>query len=91
MPSARITAPGRPGIIAADEADLAAGKTIGCLVQIIASEFYLTGGAGSETPLEVWRRTFAPGATGISVRSGHFVAEENPSATLAALQDFLRS
>jgi haloacetate dehalogenase len=76
---------------AADEADLAAGKTIGCPVQIIASEFYLTGGAGSETPLDIWRRTFAQEATGISVRSGHFVAEENPSATLAALQEFLRS
>jgi haloacetate dehalogenase len=77
--------------IAADEADLAAGRTIACPVQIIASRFYLTGGAGSETPLEVWRRTFAPDATGVSITSGHFVAEENPQATLAALQEFLAS
>jgi haloacetate dehalogenase len=75
---------------AADDADLAAGKTIGCPVQIIASQFYLTGGAGAETPLDIWRRTFAPGATGVLVKSGHFVAEENPSATLAALQGFLK-
>jgi haloacetate dehalogenase len=75
--------------IAADEADRAAGKTISCPVQVIWSEFYLTGGAGAESPLDVWRRTFAPAVTGVRVASGHFVAEENPSATLAALQPFL--
>lgn len=75
--------------LAADEADLAARKTIPCPVQIVASRFYLTGGAGSEPPLEVWRGTFAPQATGVSIASGHFVAEENPEATLAALQTFL--
>ena len=41
-------------------------------------------------PLEVWRRTFAPKVTGIGVTSGHFVAEENPGATLEALQAFLK-
>jgi len=37
----------------------------------------------------VWRRSFAPQATGAEVDSGHFVAEEAPEATLAALQAFL--
>ena len=76
--------------VAHDEADLAAGKRIGCPTLVVWGEFYLTRSAGSaETPLDVWRRTFAPQATGTSVDSGHFVAEENPEATLAALQDFL--
>jgi haloacetate dehalogenase len=72
-----------------DEQDLAAGRRIACPVQVIWSEFYLTGGAAPETPLAVWRRTFAPEAVGTGVASGHFVAEENAPATLAALQPFL--
>src|SRR3712207_7414346 len=44
----------------------------------------------SKQPLEIWHQSFAPKATGIGVTSGHFVAEENPSATLEALQAFLR-
>ena len=77
--------------VEADEADLAAGRTIGCPVQIIASEFYLVGGTsgGSEDPLSIWRRTFAPDATGTKIQSGHFVAEEAASATLSALRVFL--
>lgn len=73
--------------LAQDEADLAAGKTIDCPVAAIWGAFYLT--AGRETPLQVWRRTFAPEATGVDIDSGHFVAEENAPATLRALQDFL--
>jgi haloacetate dehalogenase len=77
--------------IAADEADLAAGRSIACPVHVIWSEFYLTRGAAGagETALEVWRRTFAPQATGTSVTGGHFVAEEAAPATLAALREFL--
>lgn len=44
--------------------------------------------AAGTTPLDMWR-DFAPDAEGASVRSGHFLAEENPDATLAALKDFL--
>ncbi|MDB5512462.1 MAG: hypothetical protein JWR08_1945, partial [Enterovirga sp.] len=40
--------------------------------------------AGQESPLETWRRTFAPDATGAEVPGGHFVAEEFPAETLAA-------
>ena len=72
-----------------DEEDLAAGRRIACPVQVIWSEFYLTGGAAPDTPLAVWRRTFAPEAVGTGVQSGHFVAEENAPATLAALRPFL--
>lgn len=71
----------------ADEDDLAAGKTIDCPVGVFWGDFYLT--AGKETPLSVWRRTFAPKASGDKIVSGHFVAEENPPATLSALQAFL--
>lgn len=75
--------------IAQDEADLAAGKRIACPVHVVSSEFYLVKSAG-ESPLDVWRRTFAPHATGTAVRCGHFVAEEDAPATLQALQAFLR-
>jgi len=74
-----------------DEADLAAGRTIACPVLVVVAQFYLTRGArpDAEAPLAVWRRSFAPQATGAEVDSGHFVVEEAPQATLAALQAFL--
>jgi haloacetate dehalogenase len=74
-----------------DEADLAAGRTITCPVLVVVAQFYLTRGArgDAEAPLAVWRRSFAPQAVGAEVDSGHFVAEEAPEATLAALQAFL--
>ncbi len=71
-----------------DKADLATGKTIDCSVQVQWGSFYLT--AGKESPLDVWRRTFAPNAVGQTIDSGHFVAEENPLATLTALQRFMQ-
>ncbi|WP_343232377.1 hypothetical protein [Microvirga terricola] len=52
----------------------------------------MSGPLGHEQhPLDVWRQSFAPSITGLGVSSGHFVAEENPGATLEALQEFLRS
>lgn len=72
----------------ADEADLAAGRTITAPVHVLASDGYLQR-AGEEPALAYWRRTFAPGATGTVVRSGHFLAEENPADTLRALESFL--
>jgi haloacetate dehalogenase len=79
--------------IEADEADLAAGKTIGCPAYLIWSEFYLVSGpvGGAHAPLDVWRQSFAPKIHGTGVTSGHFVAEENPGATLEAIQAFLAS
>lgn len=77
--------------LAADEEDLAARKSIRCPTQVIWSDFYLVRGTSGDdvSPLEIWKNTFAPDAIGSSVKSGHFVAEENPSATLAAMRPFL--
>ena len=77
---------------AQDEADLAGGRRIACPTLVVWAQFYLTAGGKSgpgETPLEIWRRTFAPHATGTSLATGHFVAEEDPAGTLAALAPFL--
>ena len=71
-----------------DEADMAAGTTIGCPTFLVWSARYLHR-PGAEPPLEGWRTTFAPGITGSEVDCGHFVAEEAPAETLAALRGFL--
>ena len=75
---------------AQDEADMAAGKTLACPTFLIWSARYLKK-PGAEAPLEAWRKTFAPGITGSEVDCGHFVAEEAPGETLAALEGFLAS
>ncbi len=72
----------------ADEADEAAGKTIACPVLVLAGTDYLVSSVG-ETPLDIWRRSFAPQATGETFDAGHFIAEEAPDATLRALDAFL--
>lgn len=73
---------------AADAADLKAGRTLPMPVLVLASDAYLDKGK-SETALAAWRRTFAPKAEGATIASGHFMAEENPQAVLAALEPFL--
>jgi len=72
---------------AADEADLAARKEIHCPTLVLSGDFFMTGG-GDEAPLDVWRRTFAPQAVGERIDAGHFLAEENPAATLEAMERF---
>lgn len=74
--------------LAADEADLAASAKILCPLQVLTGNSFLTR-SEQETPVDVWRRTFAPQAIGDILDSGHFLAEENPAATLAALLAFL--
>jgi haloacetate dehalogenase len=68
-----------------DEADRKAGRTISCPM------LALWGSAGipSETsgPLDIWRK-WAPRVQGKPIDSGHFLTEENPEATAAALVDF---
>lgn len=71
-----------------DAADLTAGRKIDVPVLALTSTAYLTRGGG-ETAVQAWRRTFAPDAVGEEVESGHFIAEENAPATLAALRRFL--
>lgn len=74
--------------LAADDADRAAGRTIGCPVQSLWGE----AGIPSETedPLGAWR-PWCSRLEGHGIDSGHFVAEENPAATLSHLLPFLLS
>jgi haloacetate dehalogenase len=74
--------------VAHDEEDLRASCRIACPTLVVWSD-YLTRVRPTETAPEVWRRTFAPQATEARVSAGHFVAEENAPATLAALRPFL--
>lgn len=68
-----------------DDADLAAGRRITCPTLVLYADNYLAGG-----PLEVWR-PWCSSLTGAAVKSGHYLAEENPKDTLAALVPFLKS
>lgn len=67
---------------AADDADRAAGRQIQCPTTV------LWGSAGIPAaiadPLAAWR-DYCPDVTGSAIAGGHFLPEENPAATLAAL------
>jgi haloacetate dehalogenase len=67
---------------AADEADLAAGRTIAAPTLLVAG----AGGfpAATGDPAAHWRR-FAPDFRAVMVECGHFPMEEAPDATTAAL------
>jgi haloacetate dehalogenase len=71
-----------------DEEDEAAGR------RIAAPLLALWGAKGipseGDDPLAIWRR-WAPKAQGRAIRGGHFLPEENPVETVAALLDFLSS
>lgn len=69
-----------------DEADRAAGRQIQCPTLVLWGTDYI--GKGASDPLTVWRR-WAPNLTGQAIISGHFLAEENPANTLAALIPFI--
>ncbi len=74
--------------VSIDDADVKAGRKIECPV------LALWGARGipsaGEPPLEVWRR-WARHVDGKAIDCGHFLAEENPEDTLAALLPFLRT
>lgn len=71
-----------------DEADVAAGRKITEPLLVLWGS---AGLAGAKTdPLAVWRQ-WATNVQGGPVDCGHFLPEENPSATLAALLPFLMS
>lgn len=70
---------------ALDEADLAAGRKIGCPTFILWARSYLDG-----DPLAAWHG-WCTNVAGASIDSGHFLAEENPHGTIAALAPFLES
>jgi len=68
-----------------DEADRAAGRTIACPVQV------LWGGKGALAAwydtLAIWKE-WAPDLRGQAIDCGHFLPEEKPAETLAALRGF---
>jgi haloacetate dehalogenase len=66
-----------------DDADLAAERKIACPTLLLWADNYL-----ASNPLEVWR-AWCTNLAGAAVRSGHYLAEENPRQTLAALIPFL--
>lgn len=68
-----------------DDADLAAGRKIGCATLALFASDYL-----ASPPLDIWR-PWCTDVRGASVVSGHFLAEENPKDTLAAMVPFLTS
>jgi haloacetate dehalogenase len=78
---------GRTTDLAHDEADRAAGKSIDCPVLVLWGTSGLPGTVGME-PLTLWR-PWARDLRGFAIDSGHYLAEENPQATAAALLDFL--
>lgn len=67
--------------------DLKAGRTITCPTMIIWGAEFL--GKGRESPVDCWRRTFAPEATGVEVPKERFVTEESRREALAALRDLM--
>ena len=72
---------------AADEADRKAGRKIACPTLVLWGTDYV--GQGGARPLEIWR-AWCTNLRGEPIVSGHFLAEENPEATLAALVPILR-
>lgn len=68
-----------------DEADIKAGRKIACPVQVL---WGAQGAVGHwYDPLEVWRG-WADDVRGEAIDCGHFLPEEKPAETLAALRSF---
>ena len=77
---------GQSSDVAIDDADVKAGKKIACpLLALWGTRGIPSRGDG---PLDAWRR-WATQVEGRAVECGHFLPEENPEATLAALLPFL--
>lgn len=69
-----------------DEIDATAGRRLTCPALVLWGSVGFVGTAYDV--LDVWRQ-YADDVRGHAVESGHFLAEEAPEATTAALQDFL--
>ena len=74
--------------LAHDEQDHAASHMIDCPTLALWGNSGIPGGTTS--PLKVWREWCAE-VEGFGIDAGHFIAEENPDATAAALLRFLDS
>jgi haloacetate dehalogenase len=70
-----------------DDADSAAGKTIGMPVLALWGDAGIPGKA--RNVLDIWR-DWAADVSGYAIDCGHFLPEEAPEATLAALAAFLK-
>jgi haloacetate dehalogenase len=70
---------------ASDEADRAAGRTIGCPVLVAWSRHDDTDRQGD--PIEIWR-AWAPDVRGAVIDSGHHMAEEAPEQLASTLRGF---
>jgi haloacetate dehalogenase len=70
-----------------DDADVKARRKIECPVLALWGTRGIP--AAGESPLDVWRR-WARQVEGKAIDCGHFLAEENPDDTVAALLPFLR-
>lgn len=73
--------------LALDRESRAAGRKIGCPTLVLWGARGLVGTL--YRPLEVWRDYCAGRLDGQALEAGHYLAEEVPEATLAALRDFL--
>jgi haloacetate dehalogenase len=78
---------GRTTDLEYDEADRAAGRRIACPLLAI----WGAAGIPSETknPLDTWRE-WATDVQGFPIDCGHYLPEENPQATAAALIEFFK-
>jgi haloacetate dehalogenase len=70
-----------------DTADAAAGRRVDMPLLVLWGARSVVG-RGPDDPVEVWR-TRARDVTGQPIDAGHFLAEERPAETLAALRAFL--
>ena len=73
--------------LAHDTASLAAGQATSCPTHVLWGTAGLP--AKASNALDAWQTSFAPRATGEAIPGGHFIAEESPDATAAALLRFL--
>lgn len=71
-----------------DEQDRADGRKISSPSLVLWSTHYL--GLGKLNPLDIWAN-WCESVSGEAIDSGHFLAEENPTDTAAAVQSFLKS
>ena len=69
-----------------DKADVDAGNKIKMPMLALWGTAGLAA-ANGPSPLEVWQR-WAVNVQGEAIEAGHFIAEENPAATITALSKF---
>ena len=74
--------------LAADEADRSAGRKIACPTLALWGDAGFPDKTGDA--LDIWHQ-WCDHVEGHGIDSGHFLAEENPQATLAHLLPFLKS